>query len=103
MHSYEAMVIVDSRLEEGDINKAVDAFVKAVTDNGGQVGNVDRWGKRRFAYEINHMVEGYYFVADFQAPEEAIERLKRSLQVADEIIRGKIVRPLLTNASRQGA
>lgn len=98
MNKYEAMVIVDSRLEEGDINKAVDAFVKAITDNGGQVGNVDRWGKRRFAYEINHMLEGYYVVADFQAPIDAIDPLKRSLQVADEIIRGKIVRPGTTNA-----
>ena len=93
MRRYEAMVIVDPRLEEGDVNKAVDGFVKSVTDNGGKVGNVDRWGKRRFAYEINHLNEGYYFVADFEAPEAAVDVLKRTLQVADEYIRGKIVRP----------
>jgi small subunit ribosomal protein S6 len=93
MRKYEAMVIVDPRLEDGDVNKAVDAFVKTVTDNGGKVGNVDRWGKRRFAYEINHLNEGYYFVADFEAPEKAVDVLKRTLQVADEYIRGKIVRP----------
>ena len=93
MRRYEAMVIVDPRLEEGDVNKAVDGFVKTVTDGGGKVGNVDRWGKRRFAYEINHLNEGYYFVADFEAPEATVDVLKRTVQVADEYIRGKIVRP----------
>jgi small subunit ribosomal protein S6 len=93
LRTYEAMVIVDSRLEEGDIQKAVDRFLGAVKDSGGEVGGVDRWGVRRFAYEIDHRSEGYYFVASFRAPEEAITRLRQSLQVSDEYIRGKIVRP----------
>lgn len=93
MRTYEAMVIVDARLEEGDIQKAVDRFVGVVTDSGGEVSGVDRWGNRRFAYEIDHQHEGYYFVANFRAPEEAIQTLKRTLQISDEYIRGKIVRP----------
>ncbi|MGH2820987.1 MAG: 30S ribosomal protein S6 [Actinomycetota bacterium] len=93
MRSYEAMVIVDPRLEEGDIQKAVDRFLGVVDEAGGKVANVDRWGVRRFAYEIDHQREGYYFVASFAAPEEAIERLKRTVQISDEFIRGKIVRP----------
>jgi small subunit ribosomal protein S6 len=92
MRSYEAMVIVDARLEEGDIQKAVERFVTVVGEVGGEAGHVDRWGNRRFAYEINHQNEGYYFVAPFKAPEEAIEQLKRVLQISDEFIRGKIVR-----------
>ncbi len=93
MRNYEAMVIVDARLEEGDIQKAVDRFTQAVADAGGQVANVDRWGKRRFAYEIDHQHEGYYFVTTFAAPEPAVDQLKRIVQIADEFIRGKIVRP----------
>jgi small subunit ribosomal protein S6 len=93
MHQYEAMVIVDARLEEGDIQKAVDRFLGAVTEFGGEVGSVDRWGTRRFTYEINHLNEGYYFVTDFKAPEEAVDRLRRVLQISDEYIRGKIVAP----------
>ena len=76
MKKYEAMVIVDARLEEGDIQKAVDRFSKVITDNGGQVTKVDRWGNRRFTYEIDHQHEGYYFVADFRAPESVIDTLK---------------------------
>ena len=93
MRDYEAMVIVDARLEEGDIQKAVDRFVGAIGDTGGEAGTVDRWGNRKFAYEIDHQKEGYYFVANFKAPEDAIERLKRLLLISDEFIRGKIIRP----------
>jgi small subunit ribosomal protein S6 len=93
MRNYEAMVIVDGRLEEGDIQKAVDRFLGVITDSGGQVAGVDRWGTRRFAYEIAHQNEGYYFVANFQASEEVVEKLNRTLQISDEFVRGKILRP----------
>ena len=93
MRDYEAMVIVDARLEEGEIQKAVDRFLEAVGESGGEVAKVDRWGKRRFTYEINHLKEGYYFVADFKAPENAIDPLRRLIQISDEFIRGKILQP----------
>jgi small subunit ribosomal protein S6 len=93
MRDYEAMVIVDARLEEGEVQKAVDRFLEAITESGGQLGKVDRWGKRRFTYEIKHLKEGYYFVADFKAPEGAIDPLRRLIQISDEFIRGKILQP----------
>ena len=93
MRSYEALVIVDARLEEGDIQKAVDRFSGVVTDSGGEVTAVDRWGIRRFAFEINHQNEGYYFLANFTSPEETVAQLERTIQIGDEFIRGKIVRP----------
>jgi small subunit ribosomal protein S6 len=93
MREYEAMVIVDARLEEGDVQKAVDRFLDAVKESGGEVAGIDRWGTRRFSYEINHQNEGYYFVTTFSAPENAVEPLRRVLQISDEFIRGKIVQP----------
>ncbi|MBA3431614.1 MAG: 30S ribosomal protein S6 [Actinobacteria bacterium] len=93
MRKYEALVIVDAGLEEGEIQKAVDRFVSVVGETGGEITGLDRWGNRRFAYEIAHKREGYYFVTNFRAPEEAIPRLERVLQISDEYIRGKIVRP----------
>jgi small subunit ribosomal protein S6 len=101
MRTYEAMVIVDARLEEGDIQKAVDKFVSTIGDVGGEVSNVDRWGNRRFAFEIAHQHEGYYFVATFTAPETSIEAVKRTIQISDEYVRGKIVQlgPLATNGA----
>jgi small subunit ribosomal protein S6 len=93
MRNYEALVIVDAKLEEGDIQKAVDRFTGVITDAGGEVKAVDRWGVRRFAFEIDHQNEGYYFLANFTAPEDTVAQLERTIQIADEFIRGKIVRP----------
>lgn len=93
MHSYEALVIVDARLEEGDVQKAVDRFLVAVSDSGGKVTGVERWGTRRFAYEIAHQREGYYFITNFQAAEDVPQKLERTIQISDEFVRGKIVRP----------
>ncbi len=101
MRTYEAMVIVDARLEEGDIQKAVDKFTSTIGDVGGELSNLDRWGTRRFAFEIDHQHEGYYFVATFTAPETSIDAVKRTLQISDEFIRGKIVQlgPLALNGA----
>ena len=93
MRDYEAMVIVDARLDEGDIQKAVDRFSALIGDNGGEVSKVDRWGNRRFAYEIGHQHEGYYFVTTFTGPEDAVAKLEHTVRISDEFIRGKIVRP----------
>ena len=93
MRRYEAMVIVDARLDEGDVQKAVDKVTGVIKDAGGEVANIDRWGVRRFAYEIDHQREGYYFVTEFTAPEDGIDTLKRTMQISDEIVRGKVVRP----------
>jgi small subunit ribosomal protein S6 len=93
MRDYEALVIVDARLEEGDIQKAVDRFSSLVSDRGGEVTGVDRWGLRRLAFEIDHQNEGYYFKTNFKAPEAAVEDLNRLVLIGDEFVRGKIVRP----------
>ncbi|MPZ70792.1 MAG: 30S ribosomal protein S6 [Actinobacteria bacterium] len=94
MRDYEAMVIVDAALEEGDIQKAVDRFSGVITDAGGKVTKVDRWGVRRFAYEINHMKEGYYFVAQFSAEPETVSQLDRLFLISDEFVRGKVTLPV---------
>lgn len=93
MRNYEALVIVDASLEEGEIQKAVDRFSTVITEGGGTVSNVDRWGLRRFAYEIAHKNEGYYFLTNFTAPRESIGNLERTVRISDEFIRGKIIRP----------
>jgi small subunit ribosomal protein S6 len=93
MRNYEAMVIVDAALDEGDVQKAVDRFLEVITTSGGEVTGIDRWGMRNFAYEIDHKKEGYYFVASFRAPEDAVVNLRRTVQISDEYVRGKIVQP----------
>jgi small subunit ribosomal protein S6 len=93
MRTYEVMTIHRPELDENDFQSRVDGVVTYLTDRGATVTGKDIWGKRRFAYEINHMNEGYYSVVTFSASPEAIAELDRMLSLTDEVIRHKIVRP----------
>lgn len=90
---YEVMLIVDPRLEDAAIQQAVDRTFAAVTQRGGEVQKLDHWGRRKFTFEIGHLREGYYVLADVQADSAAISELDRVLKLADEVIRHKVVRP----------
>lgn len=92
MRQYEVMIILDPSLEDKDVKAAVDKFLTTVTSRGGSVRNIDHWGKRRFAYEIRHLLEGYYTVVDLQATPETVDELSRVLGLADGVIRHKAVR-----------
>ena len=92
MRPYEVMVILDAGLEEDAIRAAVDRSTELIRSRGGVPGRVDRWGKRRFAYELKHRWEGYYVVLQARAEPAAMEELHRVLSLADEVIRHKVLR-----------
>ena len=92
MRHYEVMVILDAGLEEDAIRATVDRATTSLTGNGAKVGKVDRWGKRRFAYEVRHRSEGYYVLIDTEAEPAAVAELDRMLGLADEVIRHKVIR-----------
>ena len=92
MRHYELMVILDAGLEEDDIRNIVDRATQAITSNGGTVEKVDRWGKRRFAYEVHHRSEGYYVLLEATAEPAAVDSVDRVLALADEVIRHKVIR-----------
>lgn len=93
MHPYEAIVIFDPAID-GD--EAVDAqltrLVSIIVDNGGELEKVDKWGKRKLAYEINGHTEGYYAVIDFRAPTTATAEWERVVKITDEVIRYLVIR-----------
>ena len=92
MRPYEVMLIFDASLEEEIIRAGVDRYVEFIRSKGGEPGKIDRWGKRRFAYELNHRWEGYYVVVEAQAEPQTMEELHRMLSLADEIVRHKVIR-----------
>jgi len=92
MRHYEVMVILDAGLEEDAIRAILDRATQLLTGRGATVNKVDRWGKRRFAYEVNHRSEGYYVLIDMVAEPDAVAELDRMLGLADEVIRHKVVR-----------
>ena len=85
------MLILPAEAEESVVAGAVDRITKVVSEAGGEVGKVDRWGRRRLAYEIARQNEGYYVVAEFTADPAAITELERTLHLADEVLRFKVV------------
>jgi small subunit ribosomal protein S6 len=92
MRDYEVMTIHRPDLAEDDVEKQVSALETHITESGAEVTKRDMWGKRRFAYEIDHLNEGYYSVVSFKAGPETVATLDRVLSLADEVVRHKIVR-----------
>lgn len=85
------MLILPAEADESVVSGALDRISRVIGQAGGQVGNVDRWGRRRLAFEIERQGEGYYVVAEFTAVPEILTELERSLRLADEVLRFKIV------------
>ena len=102
MRAYELMMIIDSSLDDQAIGAVVDNGIKQIQTAGGRIANVDRWGRRRLAYEINRKTEGYYAVLQVVGEYAALEGLDRSLRLADEVIRHKIIRLPDDEARRRG-
>jgi small subunit ribosomal protein S6 len=92
MRDYEVMTIHRPDLAEDDVSASIGELESHLTGQGASVDGRDLWGKRRFAYEIDHVSEGYYSVVTFQAEAAAVDSLDRMLSLADEVIRHKIVR-----------
>jgi small subunit ribosomal protein S6 len=86
------MIILDAALEDDQIQAVIGRSTEVVTANGGNPGRVEKWGKRRFAYELNHRWEGYYILLEASAEPAAMAALERTLTLADEVLRHKVIR-----------
>jgi small subunit ribosomal protein S6 len=106
MRHYEVMVILDAGLEEDAIRAIADRARQIITNGGGTLDKVDRWGKRRFAYEVHHRSEGYYLLLEITADPAIVAALDRMLGLADDVIRHKVIRlpeKALVKTSRSAA
>ena len=91
-HQYELMVILDPEIDERTVAPNLEKFLKVITKDGGTIDNVDIWGRRRLAYEIQKKSEGIYAVVNFTATSEATHELDRQLKLDERIMRTKILR-----------
>lgn len=93
VHPYEIVTVLDPSIE-GD--EAIDAllsrFVSIITEGEGELENVDKWGKRKLAYEIDGNTEGYYAVITFRAPSATAAEVERIIKITDGVIRHLLVR-----------
>jgi small subunit ribosomal protein S6 len=103
MRVYELMIIIDGSLEESPAHAWVATATKGIEAAGGSVlGKPDWWGRRRFAYEINHKWDGFYVVMHVMAEGGALDDFERSLRLADDIVRHKLLRLPDHEAARRG-
>ena len=93
LRQYEVMVILDPDLDERTVAPSLDTYLNVVRQSGGTVENVDVWGKRRLAYEINKKSEGIYAVIDLTADPAAVKELDRQLTLNESVVRTKVIRP----------
>jgi small subunit ribosomal protein S6 len=93
MRHYELMVILDPDLEERTVAPSLDKFLNVIRQGGGTVDNVDIWGRRRLAYDINKKSEGIYAVINMNALPEVAQELDRQLGLNEAVLRTKLIRP----------
>ncbi|MCT2088474.1 MULTISPECIES: 30S ribosomal protein S6 [Micrococcus] len=93
MRAYELMVLIDPDVDERTVEPTVKKYLEVVTKDGGSVENVDIWGRRRLAYEIQKKAEAIYVVVNFTSTPETSKELDRQLSLNETILRTKIIRP----------
>ncbi|HJM28718.1 MAG: 30S ribosomal protein S6 [Acidimicrobiales bacterium] len=100
--AYELMIIIDGDQEDTMVDDVVSKVDTWIQDEGGQLAKTDKWGKRRFAYEIDHKSEGHYVVLEMTTGQIDMEPLERTLRLTDEIVRHKLIRLPDHEANRRG-
>lgn len=92
MNKYELCVVVSAKVEEDERNSTI-AKVKALIERfGGKITNIDEWGKKRLAYEIQKMKEGYFNFIHFDAESTAPLEIESRIRIMDNVIRFLCVR-----------
>ena len=90
MKAYELLFIVAPSIDE-ETRAGVMKRIESALEGNGSVDNIDNWGKRKLAYEINGLTDGDYTLIDFHANPESIEELNRVLRINDAVVRHMIV------------
>jgi len=88
---YEVIFIIDCSTDEESVAAMVEKFKTLVTDNATLTGEVEEWGKRRLAYPINDLNEGYYVFMTFESKPDFPAELDRVFKITDGIMRSLIV------------
>ncbi len=92
MRKYETIFILHPSFDEEAVKANIEKFQGVIENGGGKVENVDFWAKRKLAYEINKVKEGYYTLINFEANPELPKELDRVFRITDGVIRHIIVK-----------
>lgn len=95
MRKYEVMVIIDPDVDDRQVQPTIDQHLTVITNDGGTVDNIDVWGRRRLAYEIDKKTDGIYAVIDLICESASVKELERLMTINEQIMRTKVMRPEL--------
>ena len=100
--AYELMVIIDSDVSSDDVDDVIARVAGLMTGEGASIASTDNWGRREFAYEINHKIEGTYVVWEVVTETAGLPLMEHQLRIADDIVRHKLFRLPDDEAARRG-
>ena len=92
MYDYELVAIISPELDEEGVTGIMDEVGKRVTDRGGVINETHKWGKRKLAYPIKHVLEGNYVLVKFKLDPSANKELETNLKIAEKIIRYLLIK-----------
>ena len=92
MNKYELAVVVSAKIEDEERAAVVDKCKALIERFGGTITNVDYWGKKRLAYEIQKMKEGFYYFIQFEAESSAPAEIESRIRIMDNVLRYLVVK-----------
>lgn len=92
MNKYETLFVIAPSLTEEEVKAVIEKAKGVIEGSNGVIDNVDEWGKRRLAYEINKINEGYYVLINFTSDSELPKELDRVFRISDNVVRHLIVK-----------
>lgn len=92
MNKYELCVVLNAKIEDDVRTAELEKVKELISRFGGNVTDVDEWGKKRLAYEIQKMKEGYYFFIHFEAGSETAAEVEQRIRIMDNVLRYLCIR-----------
>ena len=92
LRDYELVLITSPELADEVLEATVDSVSKFVTESGGAVSDVERWGKRKLAYPLKHFMEGNYVLARFKMNPASGKQLEANLRISENVLRHLLIR-----------
>ncbi|MEG0590484.1 MAG: 30S ribosomal protein S6 [Lachnospiraceae bacterium] len=92
MNKYELAVVVNAKIEDDARTETIEKVKEIITRFGGTITDVDEWGKKRLAYEIQKMKEGFYYFIHFESDASVPSEVESRIRIMDDVIRYLCVR-----------
>jgi small subunit ribosomal protein S6 len=92
MKDYELVMVLTPELEEKGVETFIEKVGRWISDRGGSITKVEKWGRRKLAYPIKHLWEGNYILAQFRVDPLKVKELRDNLKLSQEVIRYLVVK-----------